>query len=150
MTIYTVVSYKPSAYYRRGEEYWDSKWDIQIFEDAESAINCILNHKKSIKERVEYNDDDLEYRLLIDGRDYDFWCDDFWTEENTWDTTEFAKIENESEKLLIEWIKGAEKRKEEARLAEIARKEQDHKAAERLQLKQELELLAVLKRKHEK
>lgn len=148
MTIYTIVAYKPSGYSYRDQEYWESNFEVHIFETIEEAVQCILRYKIIAKECKVYNDDDWETRLLIDGLDDDYWPDGFSEEEYYKRQEPFWAIQEKAKELFTEWLTKVKEREEEAKKKKLAQEEAARKATERRQIEQEKALLKTLQEKY--
>lgn len=146
MTVYTIIAYKESYYYDRYSDFYQSEWNQHFFEDREEAILCILNYKirvqQAIIDRQGGNEDQWEYKLLIDGRDDIFEVDELIDEQRHW------KIELEARNRFEEWKSKADEREEAKRLADLAKKEEEDKRLQSAHIEQEKRMLKKLQEKY--
>lgn len=152
MTVYTIVSYKQEYQYDRYESLYPAAWDIHILEDVDSTIKCILDYKIRAAEgnkSRDGNDDNWEYRLLIDGMDDDFFPESLSYEENEKRREPFWPIEEKARELFDEWLSQAKKREEKNKQEKLAQEKRDQEAASRRVIAAEKKLLQELRAKYE-
>lgn len=145
MTVYTLVSYKEDYHYDRYSDHYSSDWDIKVFEDQEDMVSAIFDLKVKVREAIgsNGNDDNWEYKVLIDGR-----RDDDWTDDQDFEDPLFWEIEGKARKLFDEWLAKAEEREEAERVEAEAKKKRSEAATAAAKTRQEKALLKTLQEKY--
>lgn len=151
MTIYTIVGYREGYYNSRYNERSDSDIEIQVFDNLEQAVDQIVEFRTRTERLFDsHSYNDWETRVLIDGMDENWWCEEFWdaslndySEEN-----EFTKIDVLSWERIQEWNNQKKQRQETERLRAAAKEESIRKEAENKTIAAEKKLLNELKAKY--
>lgn len=151
MTIYTIIGYREAYYSSRYGERSDSDIDIQIFTDLEQAVNQIVEFRTRTERLFDsYSYNDWETRVLIDGMDEDWWCEEFWDEtlKDYSRENEFTKIDGMSWERIQEWNSQKKQRIDAAKREAEAKEEAIRKQAEKTKTANEKKLLQELKKKY--
>lgn len=151
MTVYTIIGYREAYYNSRYDERSDSDIEIQIFTDLEQAVNQIVEFLTRTERLFDsYSFNDWETRVLIDGMDEDWWCEEFWDEtiKDFSKENEFTKIDGMSWQRIQEWNSQKKQREEAARLEKLAIEEKIRNQAEKTKTANEKKLLQELKNKY--
>lgn len=147
MTIYTVIGYREDLYGGHYEDRSGSEIEVQIFESLDDAIDQAFEFMTRTERHYgrynrQYND--WETRLLVDGRDEDFWLDENdWTQESP-----FNVFSSRLREKINEWHKEAKTREETAKKEAAEKKKRAEVAAAAEKTKSEKKLLAELKKKY--
>lgn len=151
MTIYTIIGYREGYYNSRNDERSDSDIEIQILTDLEQAASQVVEFWTRTERLFDtYSFNDWEVRILVDGVDEDWWCEEYWDEDSKKYTHEnpFIKILGLAYDQKKVWDSKKREREEDAR--RLKREREEALAAEAVRVKAESEkrLLAELKLKY--